>query len=69
MNPQNNFFTLPVSTRDGRFVARYSEKGLAELNFPKVGTPRCGVRTAQRAVPTKAASMSSSAIRLTSAFR
>ena len=52
MNPQNNFFTLPVSTRDGRFVARYSEKGLAELNFPKVGTPRCGVRTSQRDVPT-----------------
>ncbi len=28
---------LPVSTRDGQFVARYSEKGLAELNFPLVG--------------------------------
>jgi O-6-methylguanine DNA methyltransferase len=25
---------LPVSTRDGQFVARYSAKGLAELNFP-----------------------------------
>jgi len=25
---------LPVSTRDGQFVARYSEKGLAELDFP-----------------------------------
>jgi O-6-methylguanine DNA methyltransferase len=44
---------LPVSTRDGQFVARYSEKGLAELNFPEVGTPRCGVRTSQRDVPTK----------------
>ena len=28
---------LPVSTRDGQFVARYSEKGLAELNFPASG--------------------------------
>jgi O-6-methylguanine DNA methyltransferase len=28
---------LPVFTRDGQFVARYSEKGLAELNFPPVG--------------------------------
>jgi O-6-methylguanine DNA methyltransferase len=44
---------LPVSTRDGQFVARYSEKGLAELSFPEVGTPRCGVRTSQRDVPTK----------------
>jgi O-6-methylguanine DNA methyltransferase len=25
---------LPVSTRDGQFIARYSEKGLAELDFP-----------------------------------
>ncbi len=44
---------LPVSTRDGQFVARYSETGLAELNFPKVGTSRCGVRTSQRVVPAK----------------
>jgi O-6-methylguanine DNA methyltransferase len=44
---------LPVSTRDGQFIARYSEKGLAELNFPEVGTPRCGVRTSQRDVPAK----------------
>ena len=28
---------LPVSTYDGQFVARYSEKGLAELDFPPVG--------------------------------
>jgi len=27
-------FELPIPTRDGRFTARYSEKGLAELNFP-----------------------------------
>jgi len=47
------FFELPVSTRDGRFTAHYSEKGLAQLNFPKVGTPRRGVRTSQRDVPAK----------------
>jgi O-6-methylguanine DNA methyltransferase len=28
---------LPVSTSDGQFVARYSEKGLAELDFPPLG--------------------------------
>ncbi len=28
---------LPISTSDGQFIARYSEKGLAELNFPPVG--------------------------------
>jgi len=26
---------LPVATADGEFIAHYSEKGLAELNFPK----------------------------------
>jgi O-6-methylguanine DNA methyltransferase len=25
---------LPAATRDGQFIARYSEKGIAELNFP-----------------------------------
>ena len=35
MNPKNNFIIeLPISTRDGQFVARYSEKGLARLKFP-----------------------------------
>ncbi len=28
---------LPISTRVGRFTAHYSEKGLAGLDFPKVG--------------------------------
>jgi O-6-methylguanine DNA methyltransferase len=35
---------LPVSTRDGQFIARYSEKGLAELDFPSRGAlvaPKC----------------------------
>ena len=31
---KTRLFQLPVSTRDGLFVARYSEKGLAELDFP-----------------------------------
>jgi O-6-methylguanine DNA methyltransferase len=34
MNPKNNFFELPIPTPYGQFTARYSEKGLAELNFP-----------------------------------
>lgn len=34
---KNNFLELPIPTRDGRFIARYSGKGLAELDFPKVG--------------------------------
>jgi O-6-methylguanine DNA methyltransferase len=28
---------LPIFTGAGQFIARYSEKGLAELNFPSVG--------------------------------
>jgi O-6-methylguanine DNA methyltransferase len=28
---------MPVTTNDGKFIARYSEKGLAGLDFPKVG--------------------------------
>ncbi len=36
---KTRLFALPVSTRDGQFVARYSEKGLAELAFPSVGCP------------------------------
>ena len=31
---------LPISTRDGIFLARYSEKGLAEINFPKISQRR-----------------------------
>jgi O-6-methylguanine DNA methyltransferase len=31
---KNDFFELPILTCDGKFMARYSEKGLAELNFP-----------------------------------
>jgi O-6-methylguanine DNA methyltransferase len=42
MNLKNNFFQLPIATRDGQFVARYSEKGLAELDFPKMNRRRRG---------------------------
>jgi methylated-DNA-[protein]-cysteine S-methyltransferase len=52
---KNNYFELPVSTRDGKFIAHYSEKGLAELNFPQVGSARRADRTSQRDVPTKIA--------------
>jgi O-6-methylguanine DNA methyltransferase len=38
---------LPVFTRDGQFVARYSEKGLAELDFPASG--RAGLPPRQNA--------------------
>jgi O-6-methylguanine DNA methyltransferase len=31
---KNELIELPVSTPAGRFTARYSEKGLAELDFP-----------------------------------
>jgi O-6-methylguanine DNA methyltransferase len=48
---KNHSLELPIPTRAGRFVAHYSENGLAGLDFPKVGTPRRGVRTSQRDVP------------------
>ena len=31
---KNSLLEIPVVTHDGNFVARYSEKGLAELSFP-----------------------------------
>src|SRR5271154_1454113 len=34
---KNNFIKLPISTRDGIFYAHYSEIGLAEIDWPKVG--------------------------------
>ena len=37
MNPKSNSIELPIPTRDGQFTARYSEKGLTELDFPSVG--------------------------------
>ena len=41
------FIELPITTSDGTFLAHYSEKGLAELDWPKVG------RASSRAVNTK----------------
>jgi O-6-methylguanine DNA methyltransferase len=52
---------LSISTHDGQFIARYSERGLAGLKFPEVGTHRRGVRsnflradrrTPRRGIPT-----------------
>ena len=52
MNPKNNFFELPIVTRDGKFIAHYSEKGLAQLVFPSVGraSPRA---VKSNGIPTK----------------
>ncbi len=51
---KDHFVELPVPTRDGQFTARYSEKGLAELNFPKNGRAELplGLAARQRS-PTK----------------
>jgi O-6-methylguanine DNA methyltransferase len=34
------FVEMPAATRDGKFIARYSENGLAELDFPLAGRAR-----------------------------
>jgi O-6-methylguanine DNA methyltransferase len=34
---RQEIWELPIQTRDGRFVAGYSEKGLCSLDFPKPG--------------------------------
>ena len=34
MNPANSLVELPVLTPQGKFLARYSNTGLAELDFP-----------------------------------
>jgi AraC family transcriptional regulator of adaptative response/methylated-DNA-[protein]-cysteine methyltransferase len=39
---KNNFVELPVSTDAGKFIACYSEKGLAALDFPKANRRRRG---------------------------
>jgi len=44
----NNFVELPISTRDGIFIAHYSEKGLAEIDWPKVG--RASPRAAKKEI-------------------
>jgi O-6-methylguanine DNA methyltransferase len=35
----NQFTALPIATGDGIFLARYSEKGLTKLDWPKSGKP------------------------------
>jgi O-6-methylguanine DNA methyltransferase len=42
MKVNGQFVELPVATSDGEFTARYSEKGLAELDFPKMNRRRRG---------------------------
>jgi O-6-methylguanine DNA methyltransferase len=44
---KNNFYELPAATSDGIFLAHYSEKGLAALDWPKSG------RAAARSVSAK----------------
>jgi O-6-methylguanine DNA methyltransferase len=49
---KNKFVELPIFTREGKFIAHYSEKGLAEIDWPKVG--RASPRAAkQNDVPAK----------------
>jgi O-6-methylguanine DNA methyltransferase len=51
---KNPFVELPVATRDGIFLAHYSEKGLAGLDFPNADgllAPKRGAR--RRAVNTR----------------
>lgn len=37
MKTKINFIELPIATADGEFTAHYSEKGLAEIDWPTVG--------------------------------
>jgi O-6-methylguanine DNA methyltransferase len=53
---KNQCVELTIPTRDGQFTARYSEKGLAEMDFPKVGSARRADRTLRRSVPTNTVS-------------
>jgi O-6-methylguanine DNA methyltransferase len=53
MKPENNFFELPIPTRDGQFTARYSQNGLAELNFPNAKAFVAPKRSEGGPVPSK----------------
>lgn len=45
---------LPIATEDGEFVAHYSEKGLAEIDWPKNGRAELPLgQAAQQRRPTK----------------
>jgi AraC family transcriptional regulator, regulatory protein of adaptative response / methylated-DNA-[protein]-cysteine methyltransferase len=50
---KNHLVELPISTRDGQFIARYSEKGLAELDFPNGRADLPGSPDARQCVPAK----------------
>jgi O-6-methylguanine DNA methyltransferase len=61
MRGKSSFIEISITTLLGKFIAHYSEKGLAGLKFPEVGTTRRGVRsnflradrrTPRRGVPT-----------------
>jgi O-6-methylguanine DNA methyltransferase len=49
MNPKAKCETvqLPISTRDGKFIARYTAKGLAGLNFPTKRTGRAATASGE----------------------
>jgi O-6-methylguanine DNA methyltransferase len=48
MKTKIELIELPLKTADGEFIARYSENGLAEINFPKAG--RASSRAAKKMV-------------------
>jgi len=48
---KTNLIELTVSTPNGKFIARYSEKGLAELNFPGAKAPVAPKRSEGGPVP------------------
>ena len=50
---KNQFVELAIPTRDGQFVARYSKKGLAELDFPNGRAKLPLGSDARQRVPTK----------------
>jgi O-6-methylguanine DNA methyltransferase len=49
---KNQFVELAISTHDGQFMARYSEKGLAEMDFPNGWAELPLGRDARQHVPT-----------------
>jgi methylated-DNA-[protein]-cysteine S-methyltransferase len=50
---KNQLVELSISTRDGQFIAHYSEKGLAGLNFPNGRADLPVGQDARQRVPTK----------------
>ena len=38
---------LAIKTPDGVFTAHYTERGLAQLDFPQVRNAECGVRNSE----------------------